>query len=73
MDLICLMFFFYFEYFKKWCLGLIRSPLLVKYSVFGVHSALLQVLVGSGHLEVEVLSELLLLVCAAVDRLVGPV
>ena len=52
-------------------------PLIDKKSingpVFGVHSALFQVLVGSGHLEVEVLSKLLLLVCAAVDRLVGPV
>lgn len=57
-----------------------RKQLLAEYilsssvpSVFGIHSALLQVLVGSGHLEVEVLSELLLLVRAAVDGLVGPV
>ena len=45
---------------------------LLIFSVFGLHSALLQVLVGAGHLEVEILPELLLLLGGAVDRLVGP-
>ena len=51
----------------------VQNSVLKLYFFFGLHSALLKVLIGSSHLEIEILFDLLLLVSGAVNGLVGPV